>query len=535
MKRLSNIFIIFSIIAFLCASCNNELDETVFSDATSENYVYTEPYGAMGIVYAKMRDVFFQDNWYMLQETSSDEMCQPANASGWDDGGMYKRIHLHTWNSESPQVSNMWNNFYYAVLSANRVIGQLESGEIPAPAGISKASLVSEMRVSRAFYYWLLFDNFGDVPLDTSKTLSELLPKTPRIDIYHFVVKEITQAIPNLSENNDKLMYGRFNKWAAKALLANIYLNSQVYTGESKWTECLAECNDIIGSSKYQLEGNYKDIFKTNNENSVEIIFAVPFDEIVAQGFPPHMYSWNAAFKDKYDMKSSPWGFGSVMAVPQFIDTYNPTDGRLADTWLMGLQKKLNGDTIKASDGTPFILTKDLPDGLYTKEKEGYRMNKFEVKVGADWVLSNDFPIFRYAQVLMMKAECLLRTGKADDAAAIVSEVRARNFKNNPSLATVTGNDLMGDTKYNYGYVENYVIVDPGNTAPVEFGAFMDELGWEFAWEAFRRRDNIRFGTFTTKSWLSHKPTGDHRKVFPLPQRAINANTKLEQNPAYQQ
>src|SRR5665648_1089422 len=112
------------------------------------------------------------------------------------------------------------------------------------------------------------------------------------------------------------------------------------------------------------------------------------------------MWSWNGSFKEKSNMQATPWGFGAVMAVPQFIDTYDTDDERLADTWLMGAQKKLNGDPILASDGTPFILTKDLPDGLYTNEKEGYRMNKFEVKVGALSNLSNDFPMFRYAQVL---------------------------------------------------------------------------------------------------------------------------------------
>ena len=65
-------------------------------------------------------------------------------------------------------------------------------------------------------------------------------------------------------------MYGRFNKWAAKALLANIYLNAQVYVNEAKWADCLQQCNDIIASGKYNLEANYKDIFQTRNEYVIE-------------------------------------------------------------------------------------------------------------------------------------------------------------------------------------------------------------------------------------------------------------------------
>lgn len=534
MKTIIKISLFVTFFVTVITGCNKDLKEITYSDVPSGTYTYTDAYSAMGIVYASFRNNFDVTGWYNIQEVSSDEMCQPANASGWDDGGIFKRMHLHTWNSENPQMNNMWNNIYSGILNANRVIRQLKSGVVPAPKGIDSASLVSEMKVARAFYYWLLLDNFGDVPLYTSES-TDLLPTSPRKDIYQFVVSEITQAISMLSENNDKLMYGRFNKWAAKTLLANIYLNAKVYGVDSKWDDCLTQCNDIIGSGKYMLEANYKDIFKTDNENSQEIIFAVPFDDKVGGGFYPQMSSWNGAFKDKSNMQATPWGFGAVMGVPQFIDTYDPTDERLADTWLMGTQLKLNGDPILASDGTPFILTKNLPDGLYTKEKEGYRMNKFEVKVGALMNLSNDFPFFRYAQVLMMKAECLLRTGQADAAAAIVSQVRARAFKNNSAKTNVTGNDLLGNTRYKYGYVENYLMVDPGNNSLVQYGGLLDELGWEFAWEGQRRRDNIRFGTFTTKSWLSHKPNGDYRTVFPLPQSAINANSKLAQNPAYLQ
>jgi len=515
------------------AGCNNDLTEITYSDLPADTYAYTDAAAAMGIVYANIRSNFSHTDWWIVQETSSDEMCHPANASGWDDGGIYKRMHLHTWNSENPQMNNMWNHFYPGILNANRIIGQLESGAIPPNIG-PKEALVSEMKVARAFFYWFLLDNFGDVPLDTSSTAAQLLPKTPRGEIYQFIVNEITEALPNLSENNDKAMYGRFNKWAAKALLANVYLNAEVYGAGAKWSDCLTQCNDIIASNKYSLEPNYKDIFKTANENSPEIIFAVPFDEKVGGGFFPEMFSWNGSFKEKSNMQATPWGFGAVMAVPQFIDTYDPADQRLADSWLMGTQYKLNGEVIKASDGTPFTLTKDLPDGLYTNEKEGYRMNKFEVKVGAFSNLSNDFPFFRYAQVLLMKAECLLRDNKAAEAAILVTEVRERAFKNNPAKAAVTGNALVQNTRYQYGYIENYLVVDPGNNTPVQYGGFLDELGWEFAWEGHRRRDNIRFGTFTTKSWLSHKPNGDYRTVFPLPQSAVNANTQLIQNPDYE-
>ena len=518
-----------------CA-CNKDLKEKVYSDVTEQNFGYTNAYQVVGIVYANMRGLFGHQAYYMIQETSSDEIVMPANASGWDDGGIYKRLHLHTWNSENPQLNQMWNALYTGVINSNRIIDQLQAGKITIPSNSSKEALVAEMKVARAFNYWLILDNYGEAPLLTTVT-ADLPSKTSRKEIYAFIIKEINDALPTLSEDNGKLMYGRFNKWGAKALLANIYLNAKIYAGEEKWGDCITQCNDIINSGKYALEPNFRDIFKTQNENSPESIFAIPFDENVAGGNFVEMYSWHGALKGKVNMQATPWGSGSAMGISQFIDTYDPADTRLTNTWLMGLQYSIDGVTpLKGSydqAGKNLVFTKDLPDGLYTGEAEGYRMNKFEVKQGALSNLSNDFPFFRLAEVLLMKAECLLRTGKSAEAAQIVTQVRMRDYNNNVAKATVTGPELEQNSRYNYGYVEHYKIVDPGNKDAVQYGRLLDELGYEFAWEAHRRRDMIRFGIFTKKSWLSHKPNGDYRIAFPIPQPTINANPNLKQNPDY--
>ncbi|OOQ57726.1 RagB/SusD family nutrient uptake outer membrane protein [Mucilaginibacter pedocola] len=535
MKKLKYLMLLPALMLTAIPGCKNDLNEVTFSDLSAQTYKYTGAYAAMGITYANLRGLFSHTSYYALQETSSDEIVMPANPSGWEDAGIYKRIHLHTWNSENPQMGNMWQTLYAGVINANRIIEQLDKGSIPPDAGTKKESLIAEMKVVRAFYYWLICDNFGNAPLVTS-TSTELPQTASRTDIYNFIVKDVTDALPNLSENNDKLMYGRFNKWGAKALLANIYLNAQVYTGTAKWAEALAQCNDIIASNKYSLEPAFKNVFKTSNENSPEIVFAIPFDENQGKGFFVEMFSWHGALKDKVSMQATPWGSGSAQGIPQFIDTYNAADKRLADTWLMGPQFRADGVTpLRGSydkNGQPLNFVNRLPDGLFTSETEGYRMNKFEVKTGALSDLSNDFPFFRYAEVLLMKAECLLRSGNSAEAAQIVTQVRARNFTD-ATQATVTGAQLAGNSKYNYGFVENYNITNPGNQAVVPFGGMLDELGYEFPWEAHRRRDDIRFGVFTTKSWLSHKPNGDFRSIFPIPQQVLNSNPNLKQNTGY--
>jgi hypothetical protein len=132
----------------------------------------------------------------------------------------------------------------------------------------------------------------------------------------------------------------------------------------------------------------------------------------------------------------------------------------------------------------------------------------------------------------MMKAESLLRTGKADQAAALVTQVRTRSFQSAPAKAVVTGADLMKGSVYNYG-LDNHLQKTQEGGSDIPYGRFLDELGWEFAQEGRRRQDLIRFGVFTKKSWLSHVPNGDHRKLFPIPRVETEKNTNLIQNPGY--
>ena len=152
--------------------------------------------------------------------------------------------------------------------------------------------------------------------------------------------------------------------------------------------------------------------------------------------------------------------------------------------------------------------------------------------MGATNRLSNDWPLFRYADVLMMKAECLLRLGDADGAAALITEIRQRDFKSDPSKAVVTGTQLLMGSSYDYG-LRNHLTTTEEGGADIQYGRFLDELAWEFNQEARRRTDLVRFGVFTKKSWLSHSPNGDYRALFPIPKTEIDKNPNLKQNPGY--
>lgn len=518
-------------------SCSNEMDEKVYSKITEQTYNYTSSDFSPSVasIYSYLRS--FTDHWgyFAAQEVSADAIVMPSNASGWDDGGVYRRMHYQTWNSEQDHVKNIWSVFYQGALLCNKIIEQIETGVLPAPSEAARTGGLAELRAMRAYYYWQICDNFGEAPLVTTTSM-DLPAKNSRKEIYDFAVKELREVIPSLSESQDGNTYGRMTKWAAMALLANLYLNAKVYIDEAHWDDCIQECDAIINSNKFALSANYKDSFRaTGVEGSGEVIFTIPFDENLAGGNSLFMFSWHGELKKKYETEATPWGCGSAMGVSQFIDTYHPKDTRLTDSWLMGEQLAADGSTLYGTYdkmGDPIFYTKDLPDGNYTSEMEGYRMNKFEVAKGSQSSSGTDVPLFRYAEILMMKAECLLRSGKPG-AGALVTEVRKRAFKDNPGLATVTDAQLHEDTAYSYGSVANYKITDKGNTDPVVFGRMYDELGWEFAWEMHRRRDAIRFGVYTKKSWLSHTPQGAYRTVFPIPEKVLTSNPNLEQNPDY--
>ena len=360
--------------------------------------------------------------------------------------------------------------------------------------------------------------------------------QSTRQQVYDFIVTEVNAAIPSLSINNDVHTYGRFsNKWAAYALLAKVYLNAGVYTGTPQWANCITACNAVIGSNQYALEAVQKDVFKQQNQNSKEIVWAIPLDEVYAGGF--YLAAWTMSPQNQFTFNTKSGGYGGLNAIPQFIDTYNPQDKRLTDGWMRGQQYTSGGVALKCAYGTligqPLVYVNECPGIDSTQEIHSYRINKFEIAANSSPNnMSNDFPFFRYADILMMKAECLLRTGDAAGAASLVTEVRQRSFTSNPALATVTAAQIVGNTSYKYG-LKNHISTTTETVSDIQYGRFLDELGWEFAAEAHRRQDMIRFGVFTSKSWLSHSPSGATRNLFPIPLQELNKNTKLKPNPGY--
>jgi hypothetical protein len=481
-------------------------------------------------VYTRLTDIMFGWQAYFdLQAECSDEIVTPARPNGWVDGGTYRALHMHTWNSFQGQPRGLWNRVYGALNILNGVI--LTYQEMEGVEG-----LIAELRALRAFYYYLLLDNFGNVPIVTEEDVTKagFLPEqSTRTQVFEFIEDELTEIMPLL---NEQKVYGQMNKWAAKMVLAKIYLNAEVYTGTTRWDEAIAQVDDIIASNLFELENDYHANFIVENQGSSEQIFSIVFDKTRSGWFHYPWKTLHPSSRATYDLSEQPWG-GSC-GIPQFIDTYDTDDDRF-NIWIKGPQFASNGSPVynsmdPALADVQLNYTKQIGDVDETKEYEGYRIGKFQIERGVTGTaISNDVPFFRYADALMIKAECLLRKGQADDAATIVTDVRTRAFTSDPDKATVTGTELLQGSSYNYGTYKNGVMLTTEGGGDIQYGRFFDELGYEFAAEFHRRQDMIRFGVFTTKSWLTHKPNGNHRALFDIPQSALDANPNLSHNPGY--
>jgi starch-binding outer membrane protein, SusD/RagB family len=523
-----------TLIAALGSVSCTDLTEVPYNEVTQANFKPTAADLAALIApaYTPLRNVFM--GWYGMvdfQEETADALLTPVRPNGWYDGGVYIRLHEHRWDPAQGQPNGLWGNAYGSINAANRVIYQIESGVIPVDAA-TKTSVLAELRAVRAYSYSLLLDNFGNVPIVTDFTSTELPVQSTRQQLYDFVVKELTEVTPQLSAAVGTATYGRINQFAAKAILARVYLNAGVYTGTPQWAKVITLSDEIISANKYSLEATYRGPFSRTNDKSTEIVFAVPYDAVNATQSNFHMKTLKPDLRFVFNLQAQPWG-GSA-SNPQFIDTYDKDDGRLGDTWMMGPQLD--------AQGRGYTFVKLVPSITKTEFNQGFPVRKYEIYSGETGASDVDYPVVRYAEVLMMKAEALLRTGQADAAAVLVSQVRRRNFTGAAAAkATVTGADLMKGSVYNYGWSDtDGVVKDKAGGTPVtnggadiQFGRFLDELGWEFAVEAHRRTDLIRFGVFTTKTWFNHVPNGAFRTIFAIPNTAIQTNSKLKQNTGY--
>lgn len=538
--KLNRLFISAGLLAMTLTGCT-DLDMSPNSQYT-EDPSQNSGVDPMIVVEAKMADVYYHlagtlGRRYMeAQCLASDEFTALAFAGGYYDSGTYAHQALHC-SSPNDASIGWYDDVTAGITKANTILEELGSG--------ASAQMKAPARAIRAYYTWILMDSYGDTPiLDKVQTEGSVVPRTPRKEVAEWLESELNDIIPALTDDVTENTYGKPTKWMAEALLAKLYINWPVYTAESvdqydaataanpKLDACIAACDDIINSGKFNLGSvDYLHKFSYDNGWTVEdFIYAIPYDAINRQGM---QYARPRTFKDMKNLLPNVYGstdkftqsFGGNMVVtPEFAKLFS-LDGDIRNLCILRGDVYVRDPKTLRPTTEPFMyngnqvhFTEDIT--LAKKDNtievgndaNAYQQGCHSIKwfaTPADYNngrnQSNDLPIFRYADILLMKAEALTRQGSSG-AKTLFNQIRsyagAPTIANEPTLQEI-----------------------------------YDERGREFFDENWRRNDMIRFGHYEDEFFPHYKDFPDasfdkRHRIFPVPQNTINLNG-WEQNPGY--
>lgn len=538
--KLNRLFISAGLFAMALTGCT-DLDMSPNSQYT-EDPSQSSGVDPMIVVEAKMADVYYHlagtlGRRYMeAQCLASDEFTSLAFAGGYYDSGTYAHQALHC-SSPNDASIGWYDDVTAGITKANTILEELGSG--------ASAQMKAPARAIRAYYTWILMDNYGDTPiLDKVQSEGSVVPRSSRKEVAEWIESELNDIIPALTDDVTENTYGKPTKWMAEALLAKLYINWPVYTAESvdqydaataanpKLDACIAACDDIINSGKFNLGSvDYLHKFSYDNGWKVEdFIYAIPYDAINRQGM---QYARPRTFKDMKNLLPNVYGstdkftqsFGGNMVVtPEFAKLFS-LDGDIRNLSILRGDVYVRDPKTLRPTTEPFMYKGNqvhFTENITLAKKDNtievgndanaYQQGCHSIKwftTPADYNngrnQSNDLPIFRYADILLMKAEALTRQGSSG-AKALFNQIRsyagAPTIANEPTLQEI-----------------------------------YDERGREFFDENWRRNDMIRFGHYEDEFFPHYKDFPDanfdkRHRIFPVPQNTINLNG-WEQNPGY--
>jgi starch-binding outer membrane protein, SusD/RagB family len=507
------------LVATFSNACTN-LDTPVYGELTSDNFPKTEEQfiSALGATYASLQSFGSHNSYWSGQMVSSDLAMIPQRGADWFDGGQWLRSHRHEFAAEGDaNINNTWSDLYGGVNNCNRVIELFESlvedGSVTAE---DAAAFIGEVKTLRAYFYLLLMDTFGNVPIVTSFSGGDAAPPTrSRTELFSFVEKELSENVPNLTKANDGTTYGRWNYWAGKALQCRLFLNAEVYTGSPRWQSAIAAADEIIDEQLYVLEGDYFANFAVDNGGSGENIFVVPYDNTQNSGFNWVQMTLHYSSQETFNTIDQPWN--GYCSLQEFYNSFDDSDIRKGESGNLGVRGVfLAGPQFKA-DGITRIIDVNAepndPDGQevnFTPEinehfpgtfrQAGVRIWKYEYENGTVNTMNNDFVLFRYGEVLLNKAEAEWRMNGGSAGLDYINMLRQRSGL--ADLAAMTPEDVLA------------------------------ERGRELCFEGLRRQDLIRFQVWADE-WDFKPISSENKRIFPIPQEQLNANPNLVQNPGY--
>jgi hypothetical protein len=549
----------------------------VSCDVEPEFYSQTVPdtfYTSQDAVWQRFNRPFTHWRWYlaqeasrwMLQETGTDEFCQPARGSDWYAGGVYEKIHHHEYAEDMEWIKNGWTNFGMGVALAWDALEDLQEVDFNALnfEDGTRESMIAQQKALVASFYLDGLDFFGGVPLYTT-TQTDPVGRSTDKETFDFIENLLNEALPGLPEKTElgAKETGSINKAAGAALLARLYFNAEAYIGTAMYDDAAKICQDIIDGKygKYELDSDWTETFGFNNEYSKEIIWSVPSqnskletDGMIWKYMVPYNFrqylgglensdSWNgvglvpsldpegnrytyklggayAKFNDK-DVRKQPYvylGDGKFKGMFIVGELRNPTNSE----WVCKGSREYSGQVIYERDqvanfskvGTDAYPTvKDLKSTIHNGEenscvrvcKRSPRPNQDE----KDRLFDPDIPVIRLTEMYYTLAECKMRAGDTQTAANLINTVRKR-------------------------YFEDGVDPDPVTAANLDKYRMLDEWQIEFLAEGRRRTDLVRWNAYVTENWWDHEATNNKNlNRFPVHYSVIGSNQLIEQNPGY--
>lgn len=495
--------------AALSASACTNLDEEIYSQIPKDDFFTSEEqlvvYTARA--YTKLQAWGSEQSLWTLNIQLSDEVAAPRNSvNDWVDP-RYEELQTHRIQPSNKLVRMGWDYCFDGIAACNDVIYEIENSAIEFDG---KQRSLAEMKVLRAFFYFCAVDLWGNIPYSVSKEETGYPEQKDRKFIFDFIEKEITENIDALAEEPTVEYYGRVTRGVANTILAKLYLNAEAWIGEPMWDKAEAACYDIISKGHYHLADDYSANFAVSNEGSPEAIFTIPYSTVYTESdhndFVIFIMTLSPAMCQAWNIPAAGWD--GLVCQPDFFDTYDENDIRRAATWMYGQQYDMNGNEM---DG--YVIDPQVPESMYKDgrpELYGARIGKWEYQTDGlltsdQTSMDNDFFVFRYADVVLMYVEALVRQDRASEAAAVED---FRKIRQRAGLEPMTAGDLT---------LENLLL----------------ERSHELALEGWKRQDQIRFGTYTRTWWCKPETTPDYALLLPIPTERLNANPRLEQNYGY--
>ena len=491
MKNLK--YISLFIIGLLMVSCGDEFLEKSPEDSINTANFWQTKEDAINAVNGAYQPLQWP-KLYNMRMWTSDIMAGNSivGAGGGDDGRETQDMSNFVTATDNPGVLDLWRGPAPGILRANLVLQNVPGMSIDEDI---KNRVLGEAHFLRGLYYFILVRYFGDVPLilEPQEPGDNLRPaRTEKSIVYEQIISDLEDAkelLPRKSTyaSND---LGRATTGAATGLLAKVYLTL------GNWGK-VVELTEEVETLGYDLNPQYSQNFDVNNKNSIESLFEVQYASNSGEDFwsNENQASWLSTFTGPRgsDMVAGGWGWNQPTA--EFVSAYEDGDERKAVTVLFG--------------GCPQFDGMDYDPGYSTT---GFNLRKFLVTKAVAETYDNspmNFPVLRFADVLLMKAEALNNLNKTFEAYAPLNRVR-----NRAGLDDVSG---LSQEEFKQIVLQERRV----------------ELAFEGQrWFDLIRVDDGQWGLNFLHSIGKTNATTKHL-LFPIPQKERDNNPNLSQNAGY--